>query len=218
MEKHKDYVLRARDFHKKEKALQILREKAEFRNPDEFYFGMERSRTVGGVHVGDLDRSEYTQEQIMLMKTQDKKYVEMKAQVERNRCDRLRATLHNLGEGPANKHIVFVDGEAQKKDFDASEYFDTPQDYLDRSFHRPRRSQLEAGPAPKLSKTQRRRKAAAYKELEQRERRRDELEGAALRMSVEKEAMGKGRKRRIQKASQNRAGAPVYRFKKERKK
>ena len=142
MEKHKDYVLRARDFHKKEKALQILREKAEFRNPDEFYFGMERSRTVGGVHVGDLDRSEYTQEQIMLMKTQDKKYVEMKAQVERNRCDRLRATLHNLGEVPANKHIVFVDGEAQKKDFDASEYFDTPQDYLDRSFHRPRRSQL----------------------------------------------------------------------------
>jgi U3 small nucleolar RNA-associated protein 11 len=49
LEKHKDYVLRAKDYHRKEKHLQVLREKAAFRNPDEFYFGMIRSRTKVGV-------------------------------------------------------------------------------------------------------------------------------------------------------------------------
>jgi hypothetical protein len=84
LEKKKDYLLRAKDFHKKEAAikvgarpsssprccrstvvltrpesatipsavlLQSLRRKAEERNPDEFYFGMERAETRGGVHV-----------------------------------------------------------------------------------------------------------------------------------------------------------------------
>lgn len=31
-------------------AVQKLKEKAAFRNPDEFYFKMIKSRTVGGVH------------------------------------------------------------------------------------------------------------------------------------------------------------------------
>ena len=50
LEKKKDYVLRARDFHKKEDALRLLQEKALFRNPDEFYTGMVHSRVEGGVH------------------------------------------------------------------------------------------------------------------------------------------------------------------------
>ena len=40
LEKHKDYVLRARDFHRKERAITNLKRKADERNPDEFYFGM----------------------------------------------------------------------------------------------------------------------------------------------------------------------------------
>ena len=62
--------------------LQILREKAEFRNPDEFYFGMQNARTAEGIHLASSSDT-YTQEQILLMKTQDKKYIEMKAQTER---------------------------------------------------------------------------------------------------------------------------------------
>jgi len=40
LEKHKDYVLRARDYHKKKDQLKILHEKARNRNPDEFYYKM----------------------------------------------------------------------------------------------------------------------------------------------------------------------------------
>jgi len=51
LEKKKDYKERADDFHRKEDALRRLRRKAEERNPDEFYFAMEKARTRGGVHT-----------------------------------------------------------------------------------------------------------------------------------------------------------------------
>ena len=44
LEKHKDYVQRARDFHSKEDALRKMREKAALKNPDEFYFKMTRTK------------------------------------------------------------------------------------------------------------------------------------------------------------------------------
>ena len=45
LEKHKDYVLRARDYHSKQDRINRLREKAATRNKDEFYFSMTRERT-----------------------------------------------------------------------------------------------------------------------------------------------------------------------------
>ena len=36
---------RARDFHKKEDAIKKLKEKASFRNPDEYYFKMAHTST-----------------------------------------------------------------------------------------------------------------------------------------------------------------------------
>ena len=45
LEKHKDYVLRARAYHSKEKRIKALQEKARFRNPDEFYFKMDSTKT-----------------------------------------------------------------------------------------------------------------------------------------------------------------------------
>ena len=46
LEKHADYVKRARDFHSKEDRIKKLREKASGRNKDEFYFGMIKSKTI----------------------------------------------------------------------------------------------------------------------------------------------------------------------------
>lgn len=45
LEKHKDYVLRARDYHSKQDRLTRLRQKAADRNKDEFYFGMNKEKT-----------------------------------------------------------------------------------------------------------------------------------------------------------------------------
>lgn len=52
LEKHSDYVLRARDFHKKENRLKALKQKAAMKNPDEFYFGMINAKTtVQQLHI-----------------------------------------------------------------------------------------------------------------------------------------------------------------------
>jgi U3 small nucleolar RNA-associated protein 11 len=45
LEKHKDYVLRARDYHSKRNRITRLRQKAADRNKDEFYFSMARETT-----------------------------------------------------------------------------------------------------------------------------------------------------------------------------
>jgi hypothetical protein len=45
LEKHKDYVLRARDYHSKKDRIQRLRQKAADRNKDEFYFAMNKQKT-----------------------------------------------------------------------------------------------------------------------------------------------------------------------------
>lgn len=45
LEKKKDYVLRARNYHSKQNTLRRLREKAATRNKDEFYFAMTNQRT-----------------------------------------------------------------------------------------------------------------------------------------------------------------------------
>ncbi|BAM83200.1 similar to U3 snoRNP component Utp11p [Cyanidioschyzon merolae strain 10D] len=42
LEKHRDYVERARAYHSKQQRLKALQQRAEFRNPDEFYFKMLR--------------------------------------------------------------------------------------------------------------------------------------------------------------------------------
>lgn len=55
LEKHKDYVLRARDHHSKQNRLKSLKEKARNRNEDEFYFGMIKSGVK--VRVGSVGRS-----------------------------------------------------------------------------------------------------------------------------------------------------------------
>lgn len=75
--------------------MQQLRRKAEERNPDEFYYGMEQARTAGGVHIQrSTEANKYTQDELRLMKTQDVNYLALKAQAEAKvRCVRQRLRL-----------------------------------------------------------------------------------------------------------------------------
>ncbi|KQJ81788.1 hypothetical protein BRADI_5g03100v3 [Brachypodium distachyon] len=74
LEKHKDYVVRAKAFHRKEDFIRKLKEKASFKNPDEFYFKMINSRTVDGVHRSKPETN-YTEEELLLLKNKDMGYI-----------------------------------------------------------------------------------------------------------------------------------------------
>ena len=45
LEKHKDYVVRAKDYNSKKERIRKLKQKVSERNKDEFYFGMVGKKT-----------------------------------------------------------------------------------------------------------------------------------------------------------------------------
>ncbi|KIJ29335.1 hypothetical protein M422DRAFT_214984 [Sphaerobolus stellatus SS14] len=96
LEKHKDYVKRARDYHSKQDRIKKLREKASLRNKDEFYFGMVNSKTKGGVHVKDRGNQALPTDFVKILKTQDENYVRSVRQAGRKKIDKLKAQLTAL--------------------------------------------------------------------------------------------------------------------------
>ncbi|CDU23361.1 related to UTP11-subunit of U3-containing small subunit processome complex [Sporisorium scitamineum] len=85
LEKHKDYVLRAKDHHKKRDMLKRLSEKAAMRNKDEFYFGMINSSTRNGVHQHARPSEQLDNDVVALLKTQDVGYVRAQIIAEKKR-------------------------------------------------------------------------------------------------------------------------------------
>jgi hypothetical protein len=76
LEKHSDYVKRSRDFHHKQDRLKALRIRAQYKNPDEFCFGMINSRvTQKGQHRDLGTEKSLPCETVKLLKTQDLNYV-----------------------------------------------------------------------------------------------------------------------------------------------
>jgi U3 small nucleolar RNA-associated protein 11 len=84
LEKHKDYVERARDYNRKKRRLQALQEKAAFRNPDEFYMKMQSTATKRGVHT-NLGEDSIDADTLKLFKTQDLGYITLKKQSEQTK-------------------------------------------------------------------------------------------------------------------------------------
>ncbi|XP_004493832.1 probable U3 small nucleolar RNA-associated protein 11 [Cicer arietinum] len=105
LEKHKDYVQRAKAFHKKKETLEKLREKAANRNPDEFYFKMTRARLVDGVHTPHEANEYYipvrkrskASSKSNKIHDKDMGHLLHKIQDEKKKIERLNATLHSLG-------------------------------------------------------------------------------------------------------------------------
>ena len=88
LEKHKDYVVRARDYNKKKKRIQALQEKAAFRNPDEFYMKMQSMATKRGIHA-NLGEDSIDADTLKLFKTQDLGYISLKKQSEQTKIGEL---------------------------------------------------------------------------------------------------------------------------------
>ncbi|EIN14012.1 u3 small nucleolar RNA-associated protein 11 [Punctularia strigosozonata HHB-11173 SS5] len=98
LEKHKDYVLRARDYHSKQDRLKRLQQKAADRNKDEFYFGMTRQRTENGVHVQERGNVALPIDLVKVLKTQDANYIRTMRLVGLKKIDKLKAELSALAD------------------------------------------------------------------------------------------------------------------------
>ena len=156
LEKKKDYVVRAKNFHLREKRISALKARADNKNPDEFYFGMTSSKTKGGVHektkAADKAKPELTKELLAVMQTQDARYVGTLVAAEEKKIARLAATLHLPPEtaaaaGGKGKHTVFVENSEDAADFDAATYFDVEPAALLKVHNRPRKSSAAAAAA-----------------------------------------------------------------------
>ncbi|RPA80606.1 U3 small nucleolar RNA-associated protein 11 [Ascobolus immersus RN42] len=212
LEKKKDYQLRSRDYNTKKQRIKALREKAETRNPDEFHYGMMSSRTQKGIKIADRGNEALSNAAVALLKTQDANYLRLKRAEERKKIEKLEEAVQFMGlakpqKGEPRKHTVFTEDVDEAKKFDPAQFFGTHESLLDRSFNRPRLDQLENGefmPDEVLDEGEHKRggdglrrekkKLAAYKELESRLNREQELKEVELRLALQREKMGKGRK------------------------
>ncbi|TYJ58731.1 hypothetical protein B9479_000567 [Cryptococcus floricola] len=93
LEKHKDYVHRARDYKSKQDRIRKLREIAAFRNKDEFYWGMIKGKTKGGVAIGDRGNEALSTDVVKLLKTQDMGYVRVQIAKDEKAISKIRAEL-----------------------------------------------------------------------------------------------------------------------------
>ena len=110
LEKKKDYLQRAKNYHKKERRLRKLKIKAANRNPDEFNFGMIRSKTTGGVHNIAHEGGRVSKDMQKLLDTQSSRYATFRRTIEANKIEKLQASLHGLGGAArSNTHTLFAE-------------------------------------------------------------------------------------------------------------
>jgi len=224
LEKKKDYKLRANEFNKKKKTLQELRKKALDKNPDEFYFHMINSKTVDGVHREKQKEVKLTDEQIALMQTQDIKYIINKRTAEKHKIDKLKASLQliNTSEKPKNKHTFFVDSESEKRNFDVAERLQTHPSLLERTYNRPKMSDLKSGKFnlnvdPETMTEISKKSHKSYKELQQRINREKQLGVVQRKMEIKK-IMKRGKEKPLKMVkAEEKDVAPVYLWPTERK-
>eukprot|EP00188_Purpureofilum_apyrenoidigerum_P005208 Plantae.Rhodophyta-Purpureofilum_apyrenoidigerum.ctg6581.p1 GENE.Plantae.Rhodophyta-Purpureofilum_apyrenoidigerum.ctg6581~~Plantae.Rhodophyta-Purpureofilum_apyrenoidigerum.ctg6581.p1 ORF type:complete len:251 (+),score=67.74 Plantae.Rhodophyta-Purpureofilum_apyrenoidigerum.ctg6581:502-1254(+) len=223
LEKKKDYKLRARDYHQKQNRLRALKEKAAFRNPDEFYFGMVNGAAGKKASDGVAER---TTEERLLASSKDMGYVYHKAAVDQAKSQRLKSSLHFLEAHEAvasvRQHTIFVEDSREQESFDAAKHLDVPRELVSRMFNRPRTSDLErakiTNSVSAAAKKLERRKAAEYQELAERLQRSERLTRLGKSIELEKQLMKNGAKRRVVPRDPWTKEPAVYKWKKQRSK
>jgi len=221
LEKHKDYVVRARDYHRKEKVIKTLKRKARDKNPDEFYFKMINSKTKDGVHVDTSGKKTYTHDQMKLMKTQDLNYLNYKRVVESKKIEKLQSGLHMMeaSDTHARQHTFFVDSNKEVENFDAAKHLNTIPELLGRAHNRPTVEMLHTKKLSTDNKTKikvEKAKQHAYRELQNRIKRERKLEETRQQLVLQRHlTFGKGTV--IKSRRKTESGDPVYRWKKKRK-
>ncbi|KAL1919680.1 uncharacterized protein VTP21DRAFT_1611 [Calcarisporiella thermophila] len=242
LEKHKDYVLRARDYHSKQKRITALRQKAAMRNPDEFYFKMIGTKTKGGVHVVERNKN-LSHDVVQLLKTQDHRYIRMQRDISKKKIEKLKTSLHFIegediqihdgdedalaeqqGESSSSqrpKHTIFVDSEAEVAKFDPVKHFETAPEFINRNFNRPRLSNgkqaaVMSGDSDNTTlKMLQKGREEKRRELESRLAREEKLAELERELIVQRCLAGKGAKKKV---GVDKNGNPVWKWRAQRKK
>lgn len=223
LEKKKDYIARAKDYHNKQRTLKLLRKRALDRNPDEFYFHMINSKVEQGIHREKDKEDEHTPDQIKLMETQDIKYVSYKRNIEAKKVDKLQSQLHliDAANETQNKHIFYLDDEEEEKTFDIAKKLNTHPALISRRTNRPDLNRLKNIKVPQLDENTlaivEQEKHKAYKELQKRIERERELTVVQQKLEIQKALTN----RKVTKPKRIKPGtkdsAPIYKWKFERK-
>lgn len=210
LEKKKDYKLRAADYHKKQAALKVLKQKAAQYNPDEYYHAMTRKRTDDdGIIVHERGNESLSIQQMKLLKSQDNNYVRTMRLNEAQKIAKLKDQLDFKAQG---KHTVFVDSVAEKESFKPEEFFGTDEGMLERRENRLRLDQLES--SEKLIKQDlfadneereklEKEKLKQYRLLKERMNREKELRQVEERLDLTKELMKNGDRRKYKDTEGN---------------
>ena len=215
LEKKKDYQLRARDFARKKKHLDSLRQKAELRNEDEFYFGMTHAQTEEGVHKEKRKGKESTV--VKLAEHFDKNYLQTKLIHEQHQLNKLQSNLHFIGVDPAEvdpenvpRTTVFVDDEQEAEQFDRAEYFETVPELTAIPISlRANLDELKHGKI-KIGRRESKLTEKAYAELLRRKKRVDSLSNAVQHVQLKHDLRGKGKRRKIAEAEGDRPAKYIW--------
>ena len=109
LEKHSDYIKRARDFHHKQDRLKALRIRAQYKNPDEFYFGMINSRvTQKGQHRDLGTEKSLPCDTVKLLKTQDLNYINRQRVLNEKKMAELRQEFKKFGRNPLESTLEIL--------------------------------------------------------------------------------------------------------------
>lgn len=222
LEKHKDYVKRAQDFHRKQSTLKVLREKAKERNPDEYYHAMHSRKTdakgllISSRH-GDEEDESLSMDQVKLLKTQDSNYVRTLRQIELKKLEKGAKQLMFKSSG---NHTIFVDFREKMNEFTPEKFFNTTSEMVNRSENRLTKDQLAQDisnnrnassimPKESLDK----KKLKKFKQVKQHLQRETQLKQVQQRMDAQRELLKKGSKKKIVDSS----GKISFKWKKQRK-
>lgn len=230
LEKKKDYVLRARDFQSKKKRLHAMKVKAAYKNPDEFYFGMIKSRVdkATGKVRQEAEHEKLAGEVIKLMKSQDLKHIQEMIRTNGAKLENFKAEhaivigKHFNSQKIKGNHVKFVENDEELADLildctsvkDASAGAvrgcgsDTTAAEGDKGTGNTH-SVNSSGNNPATAEDQ------IVLEYQARSDRIKTLKIAEKKLLQEKMAAAKGRKRKV---GEDQNGIPIYKFDQERKK
>ncbi|EPX70625.1 U3 snoRNP-associated protein Utp11 [Schizosaccharomyces octosporus yFS286] len=220
LEKRKDYVARAQDYKDKQKKIKRLREKAQERNPDEFYYGMTHKKTKNGVPQEEREDSSIDMDTIKILKTQDIGWIRHHRDIERSKIEELEQKMHMVGaqrfKSEPRKHTLFVDGQKEAIQFDPAKHFQTSAELVNRAENRLRVDQIgEVNMRVEdfSSRLHRKLKEKTARELLLRKKRDSKLAAAEERVQLDRLLQGKGGRQK----KKTKDGKPIYKWRNERK-